>query len=147
MVHNLQNSSQSDYLDSYVGRIKTVNGETLTFFQILRLNVVCIVLYKNAVLRPQWIVNVNRIVYVTKGDGIFSVVNNKGNAVFDDIVQRGRVLGIPPGFTAAVKVGGEELEWVEMRTNDDAVSSPVDGRKSVLGVILANVLANVLTIQ
>ncbi|KAL8139841.1 hypothetical protein V2J09_005862 [Rumex salicifolius] len=75
------------------------------------------------------------------------MVNDEGNAKFDDIVQRGQILVIPQGFTAAVKAGGEGLEWVEMRTKDNSISSPFAGRKSVLGAILVDVLANVLTIQ
>ncbi|KAL8162788.1 hypothetical protein V2J09_014277 [Rumex salicifolius] len=145
--HNLNNSSQSDYLDPCAGRIKTVNGETLPILHILRLSAAHVVLYKNAILGPQWMVNANRAVYVTMGDGIFSVVNDEGIAEFDDIVQRGQILVIPQGFTVAVKAGGEGLEWVEMRTNDNAVSSTVAGRKSVLGAIPADVLANAFGIS
>nr|BAO50869.1 13S globulin [Fagopyrum esculentum] len=139
--HNIADPYNTDFSYARAGRISTLNSNILPILEIIRLSAERVVLYKNAILGPKWNVNGHSVLYVRDGEGRVQVVGDGGEAVFDDVVKRGQILVVPQGFAVVVKAGGEGLEWVELRTNDNVVSSPIAGRTSVLSSIPAEVLA------
>ncbi|KAL8171414.1 hypothetical protein V2J09_023218 [Rumex salicifolius] len=139
---NVDRPSRADVFNPRAGRINTINSNSLPILSYLRLSAEHVTLYKNAIIGPRWNLNANSLLYVTRGEGRVQVVGDEGNAVFDDVVQRGQILVVPQGFAVVLKAGREGLQWVELKNNDNAITSPIAGRTSVLRAIPVEVLAN-----
>uniref|UniRef100_A9NJG2 13S globulin seed storage protein n=1 Tax=Fagopyrum tataricum TaxID=62330 RepID=13S_FAGTA len=139
---NVNRPSHADVFNPRAGRINTVNSNNLPILEFLQLSAQHVVLYKNAIIGPRWNLNAHSALYVTRGEGRVQVVGDEGKSVFDDNVQRGQILVVPQGFAVVVKAGRQGLEWVELKNNDNAITSPIAGRTSVLRAIPVEVLAN-----
>nr|O23878.1 RecName: Full=13S globulin seed storage protein 1; AltName: Full=Legumin-like protein 1; Contains: RecName: Full=13S globulin seed storage protein 1 acidic chain; Contains: RecName: Full=13S globulin seed storage protein 1 basic chain; Flags: Precursor [Fagopyrum esculentum]BAA21758.1 legumin-like protein [Fagopyrum esculentum] len=139
---NVNRPSRADVFNPRAGRINTVNSNNLPILEFIQLSAQHVVLYKNAILGPRWNLNAHSALYVTRGEGRVQVVGDEGRSVFDDNVQRGQILVVPQGFAVVLKAGREGLEWVELKNDDNAITSPIAGKTSVLRAIPVEVLAN-----
>nr|BAO50859.1 13S globulin [Fagopyrum esculentum] len=139
---NVNRPSRADVFNPRAGRINTVNSNNLPILEFIQLSAQHVVLYKNAILGPRWNLNAHSALYVTRGEGRVQVVGDEGRSVFDDNVQRGQILVVPQGFAVVLKAGNEGLEWVELKNDDNAITSPIAGKTSVLRAIPVEVLAN-----
>nr|BAO50862.1 13S globulin [Fagopyrum esculentum] len=139
---NVNRPSRADIFNPRAGRINTVNSNNLPILEFIQLSAQHVVLYKNAILGPRWNLNAHSALYVTRGEGRVQVVGDEGRSVFDDNVQRGQILVVPQGFAVVLKAGREGLEWVELKNDNNAITSPIAGKTSVLRAIPVEVLAN-----
>jgi oxalate decarboxylase/phosphoglucose isomerase-like protein (cupin superfamily) len=100
---------------------------------------------QNGIYAPHWNINANSLMYVIRGQGRVRIVNNEGNAVFDDRVRKGQLLVVPQNFVVAQQAENEEgFEYVVFKTNDRASVSHV---KQVFSATPAEVLANVFGLR
>ncbi|KAK4732576.1 hypothetical protein R3W88_025564 [Solanum pinnatisectum] len=96
----------------------------------------------NAIVAPHWNTNAHSIIYIIRGSGRIQVVGNTGKSVFDDEVREKQLLIVPQNFVIVKKAGNEGLEYISFKTNDNAMTSPLAGRLSVLRAIPEEVLMN-----
>ncbi|XP_045829319.1 legumin B-like [Trifolium pratense] len=137
---NIARPGRADLYNPRAGRISTVNSLTLPILRRLRLSAEYVLLYRNGIYAPHWNINANSLLYVIRGQGRVRIVNNQGNAVFDDKVRKGQLLVVPQNFVVAEQAGNEEgLEYVVFKTNDRASVNHV---KQVFRATPAPVLAN-----
>ncbi|CAJ2627896.1 unnamed protein product [Trifolium pratense] len=137
---NIARPGRADLYNPRAGRISTVNSLTLPILRRLRLSAEYVHLYRNGIYAPHWNINANSLLYVIRGQGRVRIVNNQGNAVFDNRVRKGQLLVVPQNFVVAEQAGNEEgLEYVVFKTNDRASVSHV---KQVFSATPAEVLAN-----
>ncbi|GKD72935.1 legumin B-like protein, partial [Tanacetum coccineum] len=86
--------------------------------------------------------NAHNILYVTKGNMRMQIVNNEGQAVFDDVVQVHQVVMIPQNFTLVKQAQEQGCQWIAFRTNDNAMINTLAGHASALRAMLLEVIAN-----
>ncbi|KAK2401803.1 hypothetical protein P8452_08443 [Trifolium repens] len=142
---NIARPERADLYNPRAGRISTVNSLTLPILRRLRLSAEYVRLFRNGIYAPHWNINANSLLYVIRGQGRVRIVNNEGNAVFDDRVRKGQLLVVPQNFVVAEQAGNEEgLEYVVFKTNDRASVSHV---KQVFSGTPAEVLANVFGLR
>ncbi|KAA8548814.1 hypothetical protein F0562_000498 [Nyssa sinensis] len=97
---------------------------------------------RNAILAPHWNMNAHSVIYVIRGSGRLQIVGNGGRSVFNDRVQEGQLITVPQNFAVVKRAGEQGLEWVAFKTNDNAMTSPLAGRLSVLRAMPEEVLMN-----
>ncbi|GAU50916.1 hypothetical protein TSUD_411160 [Trifolium subterraneum] len=137
---NIARPDRADLYNPRAGRISTVNSLTLPILRNLRLSAEYVLLYRNGIYAPHWNINANSLLYVIRGQGRVRMVNDQGNAVFDDRVRKGQLLVVPQNFVVAEQAGNDEgLEYVVFKTNDRASVNHV---KQVFTATPAEVLAN-----
>ncbi|WJX12212.1 hypothetical protein P8452_02734 [Trifolium repens] len=142
---NIARPERADLYNPRAGRISTVNSLTLPILRRLRLSAEYVRLFRNGIYAPHWNINANSLMYVIRGQGRVRIVNNEGNAVFDDRVRKGQLLVVPQNFVVAQQAENEEgFEYVVFKTNDRASVSHV---KQVFSATPAEVLANVFGLR
>ncbi|KAK6914095.1 Cupin 1 [Dillenia turbinata] len=97
---------------------------------------------QNALMAPKWTMNAHCVMYITKGNGRVQVVGPAGQSVFNGQVRERQVLVVPQNFAVMKKAGNQGLEWITFQTNDNAMSSQLAGRLSVLRSMPVEVLMN-----
>ncbi|KAF8392189.1 hypothetical protein HHK36_022531 [Tetracentron sinense] len=102
---------------------------------------------QNAIMAPHWNLNAHSVIYVTKGNGRIQVVGNYKQAVFDGELRQGQLLIVPQNFAIVKQAGNDGFEWVSFKTNDNAMSSPLTGRFSVIRGMPEEVLVNAYRIS
>ncbi|KAM4085241.1 hypothetical protein ACJW30_10G012000 [Castanea mollissima] len=140
---NIHDPSRADVYNPQAGRISTLNSHNLPVLRWLQLSAVFGRLQRDAIYVPHWNRNAHSVIYVVKGRAQVQVVDDFGQAVFDDELQQGQILTVPQNFAVVKRASSSEgFEWVAFKTNDNAQISPLAGQNSVLRAIPADVLAN-----
>lgn len=96
---------------------------------------------QKAGLIPQYSTNAHRIFYMLKGRARLQVVNQNGDAVFDDYLEKGQILTVPQNFAFVKRAGSEGAEWICFFTNDNVMNTPLAGRVSALRALPEEVVA------
>lgn len=89
-------------------------------------------LLQNASVAPHWNINAHSIMYVTAGTARIQVVGSRGKTAFDGEVRKGQLIVVPQNFALMIQAGKDGFEWVAIKTNDQALVSPIIGKNSVL---------------
>ncbi|AEE85499.1 cruciferin 3 [Arabidopsis thaliana] len=125
-----------------LGRVTSVNSYTLPILEYVRLSATRGVLQGNAMVLPKYNMNANEILYCTGGQGRIQVVNDNGQNVLDQQVQKGQLVVIPQGFAYVVQSHGNKFEWISFKTNENAMISTLAGRTSLLRALPLEVISN-----
>ncbi|XP_059431780.1 11S globulin seed storage protein Jug r 4-like [Corylus avellana] len=144
---NIGSRSRADIYTEQVGRINTVNSNTLPVLRWLQLSAERGDLNRDALYVPHWNQNAHSVVYAIRGRARVQVVDDNGNTVFDDELRQGQVLTIPQNFVVAKRAESEGFEWVAFKTNDNAQINTLAGRTSALRALPDYVLANAFQIS
>ncbi|CAN1180816.1 Legumin B [Linum perenne] len=142
LKQNLNDPSRADVFNPRAGRVTSVNSHNLPILRALRLSVQKVHLYRNAIMAPHWNINSHSVCYFTRGNGRVQIVDEEGNSVFDGEVREGQVLTAPQNFAVIKKAGGEGLEFVAFKTNDQAKINQLAGRLSSMRAFPEEVIAN-----
>ncbi|XWS46975.1 hypothetical protein CRYUN_Cryun14cG0114100 [Craigia yunnanensis] len=141
LKENIADPERADIFNPQAGRISTLNSFNLPILKYLGLSAERGVLYNKAGLIPQWSMNAHRIFYMLRGRARVQVVNQNGNAVFDDYFEQGQLLTVPQNFAFMKRAGSEGAEWVCFYTNDNAMNTPMAGRVSAMRAMPEEVVA------
>lgn len=145
---NIDRPTRADVYNPRGGRISTLNSQKLPILKWLGLSAEKGLLYRNAILGHQWNVDSHAAIYIIQGSGRFQVVGHGGRLVFDGQVSAGQMIIIPQNYVIVKKAGEEEgLEWITFKTNDDAITSQLAGRLSVMRAMPEEVLMNAYSIS
>ncbi|KAJ4955077.1 hypothetical protein NE237_011860 [Protea cynaroides] len=139
---NLGDPRRADVYSEQAGHISSLNSHKLPVLNYLQLSAERGVLYGNAILAPHWNINAHSVIYVTRGTARVQIVGNRGRRVFDGEVHEGQLLVVPQNFAVAKQANNEGFEWVSFKTNNNAISSQLAGRTSVLRAMPEEVLMN-----
>ncbi|CAI9781269.1 unnamed protein product [Fraxinus pennsylvanica] len=139
---NIDNPVRADIYNPRAGRFTTANSLTLPMLSFLQLSAAKGVLQGKAIMSPHWYMNCHTVVYVTRGNGRMQIVDNRGQAVFDDTIQEGQVVVVPHNFAVVKQAGDEGFEWVEFNTNENAMINTLSGRTSSFRGLPVDVIAN-----
>ncbi|CAI0558963.1 unnamed protein product [Linum tenue] len=142
LKQNINDPSRADVYNPRAGRITSVNSHNLPILRSLRLSAQKGHLYQNAIMAPHWNINAHSICYFTRGTGRVQIVDENGRSVFDGEVREGQILTAPHNFAVVKRAGGEGLEWVAFKTNDQAKISQLAGRVSSMRAFPEEVIAN-----
>lgn len=102
---------------------------------------------QNAIVAPHWNLNAHSVIYATRGDARIQIVDNRGQSVFNDQLQKGQIVVVPQNFAVVIQAGNQGFHWVAFKTNDNAMVSTVAGRTSAFRGLPADVLANAYRIS
>lgn len=91
-------------------------------------------------MAPHWNMNAHSIMYVTRGSGRVQIVGENGETVFDDTIEENQLVVVPQNYGVLKKAGDRGLEWVAIKTVDNAMISQLAGKSSVLRSIPEHVL-------
>ncbi|KAJ4955460.1 hypothetical protein NE237_012243 [Protea cynaroides] len=144
---NVDNPTRADVYSKQGGHISSLNSHKLPILNYLQLSAERGVLYANAILAQHWNINAHSVIYVTRGSARVQIVGNRGERVFDEEVREGQILVVPQNFAVATQANNEGFEWVSFKTNDNAISSQLAGRTSVLRALPEEVLMNAYHIR
>ncbi|XP_077250734.1 cocosin 1-like [Tasmannia lanceolata] len=147
LKENIADPTQADVYSGQGGRITTLNSNKLPILEALQLSAERGVLYRSALLAPQWNMNAHSVVYVTRGNGRIQIVGHQGNSVFDGELHQGQLVIVPQMFTVVKQAGDEGFEWVAFKTNDNAMQSPLVGKASALRGMPEEVIMNAYRIS
>jgi len=139
---NIDDPARADVYKPNVGRVTTANSLTLPILQYVRLSATRGIIQGNAMVLPKYNMNANEILYCTGGQARIQVVNDNGQNVLDQQVQKGQLVVIPQGFAYAVVSRGNNFEWISFKTHANAMISTLAGRTSALSALPLEVIAN-----
>lgn len=91
---------------------------------------------------PYWTMNAHNIIYVTKGNMRMQIVNDEGQAVFDDQIQERQLVVVPQNFAVVKQAGEQGCRWISFRTNDNAMINTLAGQTSAIRALPVDVLTN-----
>ncbi|KAI3994521.1 hypothetical protein MKX01_014329 [Papaver californicum] len=133
LKQNIANSTKADIYSEKGGRITTVNSQNLPILNLLQMSADKGVLNQNALHAPHWHSNAHIImIYVTRGSCRCQIVGNQGH----------QMLVVPQNFVVVKQAGNKGFEWVSFKTNENAMTSPLVGKTSVLRAFPINMLMN-----
>ncbi|XP_047952105.1 11S globulin seed storage protein Ana o 2.0101-like [Salvia hispanica] len=144
---NLDHPTSADLYNPRGGRISNVNSQSLPILNYLQLSAQRGILYKNAIVAPQWCTNAHSALYVTKGSARIQVVGTQGRSVFDGEVKEGQLLVVPQNFVVVKKASQNGFEWITFKTNDNAMNAQLAGRLSAIRAMPNEVLMNAFGIS
>nr|GEY63855.1 legumin B-like [Tanacetum cinerariifolium] len=85
--------------------------------------------------------NAHNVLYVKRGNTMMQIANNKGQAVFDDVVQVHQVVMILQNFVVLKQAQEQGCQWIAFRTNDNSMINTLAGHASALRVMPLEVIA------
>ena len=91
---------------------------------------------------PHWKLNAHCVLYATRGEAQMQIVDQRGQAVFNDRIREGQLVVVPQNFVVMKQAGNEGFEWVAMKTHENAMFNTLAGRTSALRAMPLDVLAN-----
>ncbi|KAL1558983.1 13S globulin seed storage protein 1-like [Salvia divinorum] len=144
---NLDHPTSADLYNPRAGRISNLNSLSLPILNYLQLSAQRGILYKNAIVAPQWTTNAHSALYVTKGSARIQVVGTQGRLVFDGEVKEGQLLVVPQNFVVVKKASENGFEWISFKTNDNAKHAQLAGRLSAIRAMPNEVLMNAFGIS
>ncbi|ESQ37783.1 hypothetical protein EUTSA_v10029458mg [Eutrema salsugineum] len=139
---NIDDPARADVYKPNLGRVTSVNSLTLPILQYVRLSATRGIIQGNAMVLPKYNMNANEILYCTGGQARIQVVNDNGQNVLDQQVQKGQLVVIPQGFAYVVQSRGNNFEWISFKTNANAMISTLAGRTSALRAFPLAVISN-----
>ncbi|GJW69801.1 glutelin type-B 1 [Tanacetum coccineum] len=139
---NINDAEKADFFNPQAGWTTHLNSFKLPILEMVQLSAERGVLNRNALVSPYWIMNAHSILYVTRGNMRMQIVNNEGQAVFDDIVQEHQVVVIPQNFAVVKQAQEQGCQWIAFRTNDNAMINTLAGHTSAIKAMPLEVLAN-----
>ncbi|KAJ9543381.1 hypothetical protein OSB04_023088 [Centaurea solstitialis] len=142
LKENIDNPLHIDFVNEQAGRISHLNNYKFPILRHLQLSVARGELYPNAIQSPQYMLNAHNLLYVTHGSLRVQIVNNQGESVFNDELQRGQVVVIPQNFAVIKRANEQGARWVSFRTNDNAITENLAGRVSAIRSLPVDVVAN-----
>ena len=98
-------------------------------------------------MAPLWKMNAHCVLYATRGEAHMQIVDQRGEAVFNDRIREGQLVVVPQNFVVMKQAGNQGFEWVAMKTNENAMFSTLAGRTSALRAMPVDVLANAYQIS
>ncbi|KAI3760178.1 hypothetical protein L1987_50569 [Smallanthus sonchifolius] len=137
---NINDASRADFYNPEAGWKTHLNSFKLPILEMVQLSAERGVLNRNAMVSPYWIMNAHDIVYVTRGNMRMQIVNNEGQAVFDDMIQEGQLVVVPQNFVVMKQAGEQGCGWISFRTNDNAVINTLAGKTSAIRSMPVDVL-------
>ncbi|XP_048593675.1 cruciferin CRU1-like isoform X1 [Brassica napus] len=143
---NIDDPARADVYKPNLGRVTSVNSLTLPILQFVRLSATRGIIQGNAMVLPKYNMNANEILYCTRGQARIQVVNDNGQNVLDQQVQKGQLVVIPQGFAYVVQ-SQNNFEWISFKTNANAMISTLAGRTSALRALPLEVLTNAYQIS
>ncbi|XP_020272219.1 glutelin type-A 1-like [Asparagus officinalis] len=139
---NIDDPRRADIYNPNAGRTTTLNSQKLPLLRYLQLNAVRGVLHRNAFVAPHWNMNAHSIMYVTRGNARLQIVNDRGNTAFNGELRQNQLIVVPQNFALLIQSRSENFEWVAIKTNDNAMVSPIVGKTSVFKGLPEEVLRN-----
>ncbi|KAH0915547.1 hypothetical protein HID58_029993 [Brassica napus] len=124
---NIDDPARADVYKPNLGRVTSVNSLTLPILQFVRLSATRGIIQGVRQARIQ-------------------VVNDNGQNVLDQQVQKGQLVVIPQGFAYVVQ-SQNNFEWISFKTNANAMISTLAGRTSALRALPLEVLTNAYQIS
>ncbi|KAF7154727.1 hypothetical protein RHSIM_Rhsim01G0263200 [Rhododendron simsii] len=147
LVENINDPSRADIFNPRAGRLTTVNSFNLPILNYIRLSAEKGVLYRNALMPPHFKMNAHCVLYATRGEARMQIVDQRGQAVFNDRIREGQMVVVPQNFVVSKQAGDEGFEWVAMKTHENAKYTALAGRTSALRAMPVDVLANAYQIS
>jgi len=86
--------------------------------------------------------NAHSVMYVTRGSARVQIVGNRGNTAFNGELRQGQLIVVPQDFALLIQARSQGFEWVAIKTNDNALISPIVGKTSILRGVPEEVLRN-----
>ncbi|KAL1203190.1 Cruciferin PGCRURSE5 [Cardamine amara subsp. amara] len=139
---NIDDPARADVYKPNLGRVTSVNSFTLPILEHIRLSATRGLIRRNAMVLPKYNMNANEILYCTGGEARIQVVNDNGQNVLDQQVQKGQLVVIPQGFAYAAISRGNKFEWISFKTNANAMISTLAGRTSAFRALPLEVISN-----
>ncbi|CAN8273547.1 unnamed protein product [Cochlearia groenlandica] len=140
---NIDDPARADVYKPNLGRVTSVNSYTLPILNHVRLSATRGIIKNNAMVLPKYNMNANEVLYCTSGQGNIQVVNDNGQNVLNQQVQKGQLVIIPQGFPYVVQSqGNNNFEWISFKTNANAMVSTLAGRTSALRALPLEVISN-----
>ncbi|XP_023743392.1 11S globulin seed storage protein Jug r 4 [Lactuca sativa] len=139
---NIDDYTQADVYNPQAGHCNHLNSFKLPILRLLQLSAERGVLYRNAIMGPYWTMNAHNIIYVTKGNMRMQIVNDEGQAVFDDQIQERQLVVVPQNFAVVKQAGEQGCRWISFRTNDNAMINTLAGQTSAIRALPVDVLTN-----
>ncbi|KAF5937509.1 hypothetical protein HYC85_025015 [Camellia sinensis] len=144
---NIDDPSRADFFNPRAGRLTILNSLTLPILSFLQLSAERGVLYRDAIMAPQYTLNAHSIIYATRGEAHMQIVDHRGQSVFNERIQEGQMVVVPQNFVVVKQAGSDGFEWVALKTNERAIFSTLAGHTSALRAIPVDVLANAYQIS
>ncbi|CAI9091481.1 OLC1v1026521C2 [Oldenlandia corymbosa var. corymbosa] len=139
---NLANPERADIYTANGGSIAALNSLNLPILRVLRLSAGRGLLRPAAMVAPHWNINAHSISYIARGNARVQIVGNSNRPVFDGEVREGQLLIVPQNFAHFKQAGNQGCEWFTVKTNDQARTSPLVGKTSVIRAMPEEVLIN-----
>ncbi|KAJ3672680.1 hypothetical protein LUZ60_007401 [Juncus effusus] len=139
---NIDNPARADIFNQRVGRIAEVNSQKLPILNLVQMSATRVVLQNNAIIAPYWNIDFHSVMYVTGGRGRVQVVNHLGQTVFDGELRQGQIVLIPQNFAVLKRAYREGFHWVSFNTNQNAMTSKIAGKDSLIRSTPLQVLMN-----
>lgn len=147
LIEHIGNPQRADVYSPQAGRISTLNSLNLPILSAVQLSAERGFFYSNCIYTPHWNINAHSVVYVIRGSARVQIVNENGNQILDDQVQKGQLFIVPQNHGVISQAGNEGFEYIAFKTNDNAMISTLAGRTSLLRALPLEVLTNAYQIE
>ncbi|KAL2535852.1 12S seed storage protein CRA1 [Forsythia ovata] len=144
---NIENRRDTDIYSRQAGKVNVVDRHKLPLLKYMDMSAERGRLYQNALLSPHWSMHGHTIVYVTGGDANVQVVNNNGQTMMNDNVNKGNMFVVPQYYTVTFKAGNNGFQWVAFKTTGWPMRNPLAGYTSVIRGMPLQVLTNAYQIS
>lgn len=143
VVRNIDNPSLVDIYSRDGGHLTNLNGVKLSALQYIRLSAEKGYLRRGSMLAPHYNINSHSIVYAVRGSARMQIVDHTGRSVFDGRIKEGEIIVVPQNY-AVVKQADEEneFEWIAFKTSQNAMTTSLAGKTSILRGLPEDVLVN-----
>ncbi|KAF9607883.1 hypothetical protein IFM89_003587 [Coptis chinensis] len=101
----------------------------------------------NALTAPRWHMNSHSVMYVTRGNARVQIVGNYQRPIYDGQLRQGQLLIVPQNFATMKQAGENGFEWISFQTNNQALTSPIAGKNSVIRALPQEILMNAFRIS
>ncbi|MCD7472043.1 11s globulin seed storage protein 2 [Datura stramonium] len=144
---NMETQRRADIFSRQAGKINHVGRQKLPILNYMDMSASKGTLYPNALMTPHWSVNGHCVIYVQRGDAQVQVVDQMGQQVMNDRVNKGEMFVVPQYFASTVKAGQNGFEFVVWRTSSEPMNSQLAGYTSVIRAMPVEVLTNAFQIS
>lgn len=92
-------------------------------------------------MSPYFNLNSHSVYYVTYGSGRVQVADDNGRNVFDGELKSDDIFVVPANYVVVKETTGPSLEWIAVKTSNNAVRTLLAGRISVIRALPDDVVA------
>ncbi|KAI3668023.1 hypothetical protein L6452_43096 [Arctium lappa] len=135
-------ASRADFYNPQAGSCTHLNSLKFPILKFLQLGAQRGVLHRDAIMAPCWMTNAHDIIFVTNGNMRMQIVNNEGQAVFDDQIREGQLVVVPQNFAVVKQAGEQGCKWISFRTNDNAMINTLAGKTSAMRALPVDVISS-----